>query len=310
MDGRWARGAVAALAIAGVLGAGVIGTRAQDAPARAVVLHEGDCKDLGDAVADLTEATLPVGDRIGSEDATSAATSFTRAPILLADLLAESHAIDIKTTLGGDTSLACGEIGGTVDELGGLVIGLHESQDSGYSGVAFLAADDANGVTNVSVFVAPSRDPNAIPTATPAPTSTPAPTNTPEPTWTPAPTFTPVPTYTPLPTYTPVPTATPTPTPVFGAVDVVLADGRISIPERLAVGPVVLTITNEGTEAHTFVLQGEAGNTYFLDEELQPGETGTLSFYLPPGNYTAYCSAADGAHAETEVAAVEGVVEE
>ncbi|MEA2584804.1 MAG: hypothetical protein QOF33_2889, partial [Thermomicrobiales bacterium] len=53
--------------------------------------------------------------------------------------------------------IACGDIGGVVDANGQLVVGLAEVNDSGFTGIAFLApnADDPNS-TDVSTFIAPT----------------------------------------------------------------------------------------------------------------------------------------------------------
>ena len=94
-----------------------------------------------------------------------------------------------------------------------------------------------------------------------------------------------VPQPTPRPTSTPLPTATPTPPPTAGAIDVVVYEGGIEMPERLVAAPAVFTITNDGTEPHGFVMANEL-YVFSLDAPLAPGETGTLSVNLPPGLYT------------------------
>ena len=105
---------------------------------------------------DLLEATYPVGEPIGSTSSVVAETSFTRAPVLLADLMAVPHAITVAASFDApDTTIACADIGGIPDEVGGFVIGLTPQNESGYAGTIFMAADDANGATNISVFLSP-----------------------------------------------------------------------------------------------------------------------------------------------------------
>lgn len=125
-------------------------------PPRPIQLMTGSCNEPGDLVLDLLEATYPVGEPIGSASSVVAETSFTRAPVLLVDLMAEPHAITVAESFDAPGStIACADIGGIPDELGGFVIGLIPQSESGYAGTIFMAADDANGATNISVFLSP-----------------------------------------------------------------------------------------------------------------------------------------------------------
>lgn len=317
------RGAALGLALlAGLLGLAAVGQgQAQDAtppppamPPRPVQIVAGTCSELGEPVAELTEATSPVGERVGQAEATVSETSFTRVDLLLDDLLAAPHAVVVRPSAAEPAAvLVCGEIGGVFDELGALIVGLRGPAGAGYSGIAFLAADDENLQTNISIFIAP--DPNVGGAAATSPTPTPTPPPTPEPTPEPqttvvltsdgtpivvtvprTPSPTPPPTATPEPTPTPPPTPTPTPVAVGGAIDVELYEWAIEMPERLAAGPAVFTITNDGTEPHSFVMANEL-YVFSLDTPLAPGESGTLSINLPPGLYTVYCPQEEGAHA-------------
>ena len=77
-------------------------------------------------------ATYPVGERVGAPDSVVAETSFTRAPMLLGDLMAEPHAITVSESFDApDSLIACANLGGIADELGGIVIGLTPQNDSG-----------------------------------------------------------------------------------------------------------------------------------------------------------------------------------
>lgn len=157
-----------------------------DLTARPVTLHAGSCDDLGDPVEFLLEATYPVGEFTGQPSAVVAATSFTRVPLPLADLLAAPHAVNVAQSFDApDVSIACGDLGGIADEIGGYVIALPQRNDSGFVGVAYLAAEDELGGANISVFLAPAPDvpqaeaqvaPANVPVSTPQATSGSAPT--------------------------------------------------------------------------------------------------------------------------------------
>ena len=127
-----------------------------ETPARPVRIVTGTCDAPGDPVLDLLEATYPVGERVGAPDSVVAETSFTRAPMLLGDLMAEPHAITVSESFDApDSLIACANLGGIADELGGIVIGLTPQNDSGYAGTIFMTANDANGTTDISVFASP-----------------------------------------------------------------------------------------------------------------------------------------------------------
>ena len=296
-----------AAALALGIGAAALAQEAGEAPpARPVEIVVGGCEAPGEPVAALTEATFPEGERVGEPGAIVSETSFTAVDLLLDDLLAEPHAVLVRASADQpERILTCGEIGGIFDELGAVVIGLREQGGSGYAGIAFLAPDDANGQTNVSVFVAPDVDGGgdaapAVPVADVPSTVVVASDGTPV--VAPIPN---VPQPTPRPTSTPLPTATAIPTPTNGAINVVVFEGGIEMPTRLGVGPAVFTITNDGAEPHGFVMANEV-YVFSLDAPLAPGESGTLSVNLPPGVY----AVSDPEAAATEPITVEVVGEE
>ena len=131
-------------------------------PPRPVQVITGSCDGPGDLVLDLLEATYPIGEPVGAASSVVAETSFTRAPVLLADLMAAPHAIMVAESFDAPgAAIACADIGGIPDELGGFVIGLTPQNASGYAGTIFMAADDANGTTNISVFLSPVAAPVA-----------------------------------------------------------------------------------------------------------------------------------------------------
>ncbi len=127
------------------------------APARPAHIHSGDCVELGDVVAPLTDLTAPVGEGAGQAgEASPAESSFTSVPMTLDAILGADHAINVHLSAEQiDTYIACGELGGVVDAGGALVVGLREQSDSGYTGIAFLSPGVDGASTDVSVFIAP-----------------------------------------------------------------------------------------------------------------------------------------------------------
>jgi hypothetical protein len=162
-----------AMAAALILGTTVItagGVLAQDAATplvdgitgRPAHIHEGNCPEPGAVVAPLTDLTTaaggvttpgtPAADLGG---AIPAEYSFTTVEMSLDDLLAGEFAVNVHQSADQiDVYLACGDIGGTVDANGYLVIGLAEVEDSGFTGIAVLTANPDNAAaTDVSVFI-------------------------------------------------------------------------------------------------------------------------------------------------------------
>lgn len=164
-------------------------------------------------------------------------------------------------------AIACGEIGGVVSEGGTLVVKLSEQNDSGFSGIAFLAPEDA-GTAGASLFLAgeltveETRELAAV--ATPSEG------------------------------LTPLPEPTPTAEPVQVA-DIVLLEWLIDMPDEIRAGPARIVVTNEGTEAHGLVIEGQ-GVLFELPAPLEPGNATVLSANLPPGEYIVYCPVGDGEH--------------
>ena len=156
---------------------GLPGAAAPSAPtqgpvpqARPVTLNAGSCSSLGNPVEVLTDATYPVGEFEGQAGAVVSETSFTRVPRLLEDLLKEPYAINVAASYDmPEVSIACGNVGGVLDELGGFIIGLQEQNGSGYTGVSYLAAENDLSRTNISVFVVPAPFAPAVVELTPPP---------------------------------------------------------------------------------------------------------------------------------------------
>lgn len=118
-------------------------------------IYTGSCENLGQLAAPLGTLTAPVGDHLGQATAAIAATSIADVDILLDNLLAEPYAIAVFDSGAPDADLiACGDLGAVADGDGQAAIGLLEMNDSGFTGIAYLATY-ANGPhpTAVSLFL-------------------------------------------------------------------------------------------------------------------------------------------------------------
>lgn len=125
------------------------------AAARPGHIHTGSCDNLGDVVAPLTDLTAPTGTASGQTDIDEVQYSFTTVPLALTDILAADHVINLHESSDQiQNYIACGNIGGTVDANGSLVISLRELNESGYSGIAVLTPNPADATaTDISVFI-------------------------------------------------------------------------------------------------------------------------------------------------------------
>ncbi len=273
-------GAAALLLLGGTLvGAatfGVAGGRAQEeTPARPSHVHEGDCDEPGAIVQPLNNLTAPGQETIGNDEAVVAEAAFTNIPLSLDEMVAEDHSIKVHLSREEiQVYLACGDIGGTLDQDGALIVGLKEQDGSGYTGIAYLRPL-ANGTTDTSVIIAEvipgadgpaggGQDAAGTPAARAEATAP----------------------------------ADETEEAAAGDVEeieVSLTEFAIEMPADLPAGPVRLVVTNEGTAPHNFVVEGE-GFEERLPARLAPGDSATLEFELPAGAFTAYCPVGEGAH--------------
>jgi hypothetical protein len=214
----------------------------------------------------LTSLTVPGGEVRGNSDAVVAEAAFTVIPQSLNELLAEDHALKVHLSKEQiQTYLACGDIGGSPDANGALIVGMKELDGSGYAGIAYLVPA-ANGGTSVSVMIAqviPRVGTGAAseePAATPEAATQSVPTDTgPE------------------------------------IINVSLTEFAIEMPAEIPAGPVRFSITNNGNAPHSFVLEGE-GVRKRLATNVEPGSTSVLNADLEPGTYTVYCPVGEGAH--------------
>jgi hypothetical protein len=239
---------------------------------RPAAILSGSCASPGESVVDLATLTIPEGDAQGQGTAVEAARSYTSVPIDIETLLTSETNVTAYLEPGSDVAVACGDLGGVVSEGGSLVINLAARNDSGFSGIAFLGTEDG-GTTGVSLFLAPpltvaeTRELAAI-----ALDATPEGLPELEP--------------------TAMPTATAEPVQVA---DVALLEWLIDMPAEVRAGEINFAVTNEGSEAHSLVIEGPGG-TFSLPEPLAPGASTVLNATLAPGDYVVYCPQGDGEH--------------
>src|SRR5215216_959074 len=180
--GKMVATAGGAVALAGMVALSGPAAWAQDAtpraadvmPPRPAHIHTGTCDEIGEVVAPLTDLTGATGgDRVGqARRAIPAESSYTSVPLTLDAILGADHVVNVHLSeeeIG--TYIACGEVGGMLTPEGAVIIGLRELNDSGFTGIAYLAPAADGASTDVSVFVAPTqggrnRDRGADDTAT------------------------------------------------------------------------------------------------------------------------------------------------
>lgn len=235
---------------------------------RPVEIRSGSCAEPGEAVAELLSLEKPEGEAAGQGAAIEAERAYTGVPLAMDSLL--SGEANITVLLNGDAdavAIACGDIGGVVSEGGSLVVKLSPRNDSGFTGIAYLAPEDAAN-TGISVFlageltVAETRE--LVAAATPSAE------------------------------LEPLPEPTPTAEPVQVA-DLVLFEWMIELPGEVRAGELNFVVSNEGTEAHSVVIEGQ-GLVFELPRPLDAGDSTILNATLPPGEYVVYCPVGEGEH--------------
>jgi len=140
-------------------------------------IHAGSCADLdpnpkaplNDVGPRLTgDDELPASEDIkGSLDAMPVEISESEnVEISFDDMLGESHALNVhESAQNPQNYIACGDIGGAViDDK--VMFGLHDQNDSGYSGIAIIEKDGDDQV-KVTVYLSRAPETEAEPDATP-----------------------------------------------------------------------------------------------------------------------------------------------
>ena len=79
-----------------------------------------------------------------------------------------------------------------------------------------------------------------------------------------------------------------TPTAKGAAVEVILKDYEIQMPESVPAGDVTFNITNAGSHDHNFEIDLKSGKRR-LENDLKPGDSHTLTVNLTPGTYDVLC---------------------
>src|SRR5262245_708639 len=72
------------------------------------------------------------------------------------------------------------------------------------------------------------------------------------------------------------------------AVEVILKDYEIQMPESVPAGEVTFNVTNAGSHDHNFEIELRGGKRS-LGRVLKPGDTQTLTVGLTPGTYDVVC---------------------
>lgn len=130
-------------------------TVTQEADGLPAGLYAGTCAGLraGPPVAALNGLRLPGGARVGAADAVPVATSFTVVNVPFAEVVDGSHLVAVFAEADPETLVACGAIGGTLDDNGALSVGLAAMDRSGRGGVVYISAQEAGLATSFSVFI-------------------------------------------------------------------------------------------------------------------------------------------------------------
>jgi hypothetical protein len=117
-------------------------------------LYAGTCADLEAATSaePLTDLVIVDGEHRGAANALVAASSYSVVPVALDDILAGGYAIGVLDE--GQSLIACGDLGGPLDQQGTFSVGLAPVEGSDAAGVAYVAPM-GEGETVISAFLVP-----------------------------------------------------------------------------------------------------------------------------------------------------------
>jgi uncharacterized cupredoxin-like copper-binding protein len=76
------------------------------------------------------------------------------------------------------------------------------------------------------------------------------------------------------------------------ATAVSLTEFQIEMPTSLPAGIHMFDVTNNGSDEHNFVVEGQGIKTEFV-ANLTSGQTQSMQIYLAPGTYAVYCPVGD-----------------
>lgn len=118
-------------------------------------LYDGTCADLdASASAEPLEPLIVVeGDPGGSPGAVTAASGYTEVALTVDDFLAGQYAIAVMDEQ--QNVVACGDIGGVMDQAGAISIGLVPVDGSGAVGTAHLVPIGDGATTGITAIVIP-----------------------------------------------------------------------------------------------------------------------------------------------------------
>jgi hypothetical protein len=117
-------------------------------------LYAGTCADLeaSTSAEPLSDLVIVDGDHRGSANALVAASSYSVVPVPLADILGGGYAIGVLDE--SQSVIACGELGGPLDQQGAFSVGLVPVEGSDAAGVAYVAPMGEDE-TVISAFLVP-----------------------------------------------------------------------------------------------------------------------------------------------------------
>lgn len=123
-----------------------------------VHIHAGTCAELGEVVYPLVDLAVPAGEWTGPESAVAVTLSENIVDAPLQEIIDGGHAINVHLSNEEiDAYIACGDIGGviTTDEGGRqeMMIGLAETNDSGYAGTVWIGPSADGAQTEFSVIL-------------------------------------------------------------------------------------------------------------------------------------------------------------
>lgn len=138
-----------------------------DEAGRMVSIHEGNCtqEEPGTLVTELTDLQRP--DTADDANVVIAETSSSVVSLTLDDLTGSEHALIAYSDDDTRTPVACTVLAGETNPNSELVLGLQEQNNSGYTGIVYLAPTGDGSETGVSVFLAEGLSEDSTP-STPA----------------------------------------------------------------------------------------------------------------------------------------------